>query len=42
MAYWIVTYSKYGIVLFLMLFVVCGFYSMRYEDVWLQGRTATL
>lgn len=42
MAYWIVTCSKYGIVLFLMLFLVCGFYSMRYDDVRLQNRTAAL
>ena len=40
MVYWIVTYSKYGIVLFLMLFLACGFYSLRYEDVRLQARTA--
>lgn len=42
MAYWIVTCSKYGIVLFLMLFLVCGFYFMRYDDVRLQNRTAAL
>lgn len=40
MVYWIVTYSKYGIALFLMLFLACGFYSLRYEDVRLQARTA--
>ncbi|MBQ7840343.1 MAG: FtsW/RodA/SpoVE family cell cycle protein [Lachnospiraceae bacterium] len=42
MAYFIVIYSKYFIVLFLLLFVLCGFYSLRYERAAEQTQTANL
>lgn len=42
MSYFIVIYSKYFIVLFQMLFALCGLYSLRYEKVSDQKATANL
>lgn len=42
MAYFIVIYSKYFIALFLMLFCICGIYSLRYERTRDQSRVANI
>ncbi len=42
MAYFIVIYSKYFIVLFFYLFLACGLYSLHLDSVREQGRTANL
>lgn len=42
MAYLIVIYSKYFITLFLFLFLVCGFYSLRYANVTDQKTAANI
>lgn len=42
MAYFIVIYSKYFITLFLMLFLACGIYSLRYERTADQSAAANV
>lgn len=42
MAYLIIIYSRYFIILFLGIFLVCGFYALRYESVVRQKTTANI